>query len=169
MLLTVCSALPCSLQMTRSPVTRSVIPSPLRLLFTWEVLEGVIRAVTLPPSPPHTHQSQLLLSLAAFCESQYLSGSSLNWETMCWSVWLKIKAINFADPWGYLKGQSETWVQREARAPADEDRHGMLRRHWDRIQWLQSYSSGTKRCSLSCPPQAVECGFQVSCHRAALV
>ena len=141
----------------------------LLLLFTWEVLEGVIRSVTLPPSPPHTHQSQLLLSLATFCESLYLSGSPLNRETMCWSVWLKIKAIISADPWGHLKGHSETRVQWEACAPADEDRHGMLRRHWDRIQWLQSYTSGTKRCSLLCSPQAIQCGSQVSSHRAALV
>ena len=103
--------------MTRSSVTCSIILSPLRLLFTWEVLQGVIRAGTLPLSPPHTPQSQLLLSLATFCESQYLSGSSLNWETMCWSVWLKIKAINSADPWGHLKGQSETRVSWHVKTP----------------------------------------------------
>lgn len=98
-----------------------------------------------------------------------IAGSSLNWETVCWSVWLKIKAINFMDPWGHLKGHSETRVQREAHVLADEDRQGMLRCLWERAQWLQSYVLRTERFSLLCLPQAIQSGFYISRNQAALV
>lgn len=85
-----------------------------------------------------SYPSKPIASVSCHVLWKPIAGSSLNWETVCWSVWLKIKAINFMDPWGHLKGHSETRVQREAHVLADEDRQGMLRCLWERAQWLQS-------------------------------
>lgn len=46
------------------------------------------------------------------------------------------------DPWGHLKGHSETGIQWEVLVAADEDRRGMLRCCWERMQWLQIMSLG---------------------------
>lgn len=95
-----------------------------------------------PQPSPSSHPSEPIASVCCHILRKPVAGSSRNWETRCWSVWFKIKAINFVHPWGYLKGHSEAGIQWEARVLADEDGQGILRCRWERTQWLQILSPG---------------------------
>lgn len=78
---------------------------------------GATGAFPLPSSPPR-FPSEPIASVCCCTLWKPISGSSLNGETMCGSVWLKIKVINFVGPWGHLEGHSETGVQQEVYVPA---------------------------------------------------